>query len=138
MSILSIISTIIEPVTNLIDDLTTSDEERLEAKAKIKQIENNLAVKMMEYEQNVITKKAEIMVAELDQSDNYTKRARPTIVYAGLAILAINNIVLPWVTHFLGEVIPKIDIPSEFWIAWGGVTGVYAFQRTQEKIKKAN
>jgi len=76
------------------------------------------------------------MIAELNQSDNYTKRARPTVLYAGLLIMFINNVLLPWIAYFKTGLadIPTINLPSEFWIAWGGVASVYAFGRTKEKL----
>ena len=135
MDIMGILGTIISPVTNMIDQFVTSDEERLEAKNQLEVIKNKALSDIMDYEKTVIDKKAEIMVAELQQGDNYTKRARPTIVYGGLLILVINNVILPWITHFTGNAPPVINIPAEFWYVWGGVTGVYAFKRSDEKIK---
>jgi hypothetical protein len=135
MDIIGILSTIISPVTNLIDELSTSDEEKLKLKNELKIIEQQTQLNLIEYEKTVIDKKAEIMVAELKQDDNFTKRARPTIVYSGLGILILNNVVLPWLNHFLGSAPPAINIPSEFWYVWGGVAGVYAFKRSDEKIK---
>lgn len=79
-----------------------------------------------------IQAKERIMVAEMAQGDNYTKRARPTVVYAGLAFFLI-DMVSRFATHFTGTPIPETQIPMEFWVAWGGVVGVYSIGRTAEK-----
>jgi len=134
MDIGSILSTIISPITIMIDEVFTSDDERLQAKNKLAEIEKAASLKLIDYEKNIIDKKAEIMVAELKQDDKYTKRARPTIIYMGLIVLVVNNVLLPWISHFIGSAPPAIAIPAEFWYAWAGVTGVYAFGRTKEKL----
>lgn len=134
--ILDFIGGLIKPVTNLVDDLTTSDEERALAKAKLLEIENQLTSKYLELESQVVQAKQNVMVAELNQTDNYTKRARPTVIYGGLLILLINHVLLPWIAYFKEgvEKLPTIDLPTEFWLAWGGIVSVYAFGRTREKL----
>ncbi len=138
MGLLDFASDIIKPVAELIDNLTTSDQEKLQLKNKLQEIENAYKAKLLDYETEVAESKKEIMVAELKQDDKYTKRARPTVLYAGLLILLINNVLLPWMSYFNGMHIPVINLPSEFWLAWGGVAGVYAFGRTKEKIENKN
>jgi len=136
MGIFDFLGDIIKPITDLIDNLNTSDEEKLTLKNKLVQIQNEAQTKLLEYESSVVKAKSDIMVAELKQDDNYTKRARPTVIYAGLVILLINNVILPWITYFNGMSIPSIVLPDAFWFAWGGIAGVYAFGRTKEKIKR--
>jgi len=63
-----------------------------------------------------------IMVAELQQGDTYTKRARPTIIYVGLL-----GALLSGVTYL------NFTLPTDFWLVWGGVCGVYMIGRTVEK-----
>jgi len=135
MSIFDFISSAISPITNLIDNLSTSDEERLKAKNKLQQIKNQFAVDLQNFQTKEIEAKAKIMVAELNQDDNYTKRARPTVLYAGLIIMFVNNVLLPWLSFFKGLQVPAINLPSEFWLAWGGIASVYAFGRTKEKLQ---
>jgi len=129
------INALVKPVSDLVDDLFTSDEERDEAKRKLMLVQLEMQAKSQEIEAQIIGAKRDVIVAELQQDDNYTKRARPTVVYAGLVVLALNNIILPWIAYFAGSVtLPPIDIPAEFWYGWTGITGVYAFTRGQEKI----
>ena len=79
---------------------------------------------MMEMISAEIGAKERIMVAELQQGDTFTKRARPSIIYVGL----------------LGAIVDAIGyfdftLPSDFWYVWGGVCGVYAIGRSVEKVK---
>ena len=81
-----------------------------------------------------------VMVAELQHGDAYTKRARPSIVYAGLAVALFDGALRPLVAdlsgYFTGEAViltPSV-MPDQFWLAWAGVVGIYAIGRTREKI----
>jgi Protein of unknown function (DUF3154). len=127
---------VVSPITNMIDNLTTTTEEKQKLRNELQKIQNEMTAKYVELEAKTIDAKRDVMVEELKQDDKYTKRARPTVIYAGLMILFINHVVLPWIAFFLpGTAIPTINLPTEFWLAWGGVCGVYAFGRTQEKMK---
>ena len=112
--------------------IQTSDEK---AKFRI-EAASIIAARDTEVEKTLRTEmqaKERVLVAELTQGDTYTKRARPTVVYTGLLIVIINHIVLPWVAHFTGNVIPSIEIPTMFWTAWGGICSMWVIGRTLEK-----
>lgn len=119
---------ILKPVAELIDQISTTDEEK-------QKLKNEIAVAGMKAKEAIIT-------AELQQDDKYTKRARPTIVYVGLGAFILNYILFPWISYFSSLFfsfeleLPTIQFPSEFWYAWGGVTGVYAWRRSTEKKEK--
>jgi len=78
--------------------------------------------------------KERIMVAELTQGDNYTKRARPTVVYFGLALIAWNYSVVPFVGALTIYTVPLMPLPSEFWYAWGGIVATWSVGRTMEIV----
>ena len=137
--IVGLVSGIFKPAAELVDSLHTSSEEKMILQAKILEIKNTLTSKYIDLEGKTVDAKRDIMVEELKQDHNYTKRARPTVVYAGLLILFINHVLLPWVAYFWpGMDVPIINLPSEFWLAWGGVCGVYALGRSKEKSGKHN
>jgi hypothetical protein len=94
--------------------------------------------------------KSRIIVAELSQGDNYTKRARPTVVYGGLLMIAINYVLFPFLARLaaasylfsgaagqvpqsLINLLSPLDLPGEFWAAWGGVVGTWVLGRSLEK-----
>lgn len=128
-----LIKGIISPVTGLIDNLHTSDEEKLALKSKMLESQMILAVEMEKAVQSEMDAKRAVLVAELQQGDNYTKRARPTVVYAGLGIALVNHVLLPWVAHFTGQQVPDIAMPVEFWVGWSGIVATWVIGRSAER-----
>lgn len=120
---------ILDGIGGIIDGVTTTDEERAAAKLEVQKLlhKENEQVEMTFRRE--LEAKERILVAELQQSDGYTKRARPSIVYSGL-LIALGSAV----AKFLGsDVDPSTLVPVEFWYAWGGVTGTWVVGRTMEK-----
>lgn len=90
--------------------------------------------KMLEDRENaVINAQKEIVVSEMSQGDNFTKRARPTVVYAGLAFIFFDHVALPIYSFFSSGAVPNVSLPSEFWWAWTGCVGIWMVGRTMEK-----
>ena len=104
------------------------------------EMEAALTVKLQEFIATREQAQRDVMVAELNQSDGYTKRARPTIVYAGLSFIFLVHVFLP-MAGWLSVIVknqplpptPPLALPTEFWWAWTGVCGIYAIGRTMEK-----
>ena len=104
--------------------------------------EFNLAVEQMVHARDManiaeataeISAKEKILVAEMQSGDNYTRRARPTVVYFGLVAIFLNHILFPWIRAFGGGDLPDIELPTEFWVAWGGVVSVWFVGRSFER-----
>lgn len=137
-------------------DLATGLVDRFfppEASAEQKlQASNSLAASITARDQA----KSEIIVAEMNQKDLFTKRARPTIVYSGLVMIAINHVLFPMLMRLLGmwyylkqeagdavvsmpdpliELLQPISLPEQFWYTWGGVCSIWVMGRTAEKAK---
>jgi hypothetical protein len=127
---------ILDTVFNVVDELSLSDEEKATTKLA-------LQTKILEHEkvmeetlQVEMTAKAEVMKAELAQGDNYTKRARPTVIYGGLVLAAAQlAFALPW---FRTEGVDPAVLPAQFWVPWAGIVGTYAIGRTMEKKGVSN
>jgi hypothetical protein len=81
------------------------------------------------------TQKA-IITSEMAQGDDYTKRARPSIVYFGLLFIGLIHVILPMVSWITGKGVPDINLPAEFWYTWSGVCSVWCIGRTAEKFGK--
>lgn len=122
---------LVKDIADIIDDNRLSKEEK----------ENLLHSKFLAAENTVVeTVKARmsVIVAELQQSDKYTKRARPSVVYMGLLFMLINHVLAPTVAQIVGADWKTVELPAEFWMAWGSVVSVWAVGRTAEKIGYTN
>lgn len=127
------LSGVLSGARKLVDELHHSEEEKDQF---ILQLETLLQKRDSEIEQTIraeLNAKADIVVAELSQGDNYTKRARPTLIYFGMALIAFNYCAVPLAQTFAGVAIAPFELPGEFWIAWGGAVSVYALGRSAEK-----
>ena len=104
-------------------------------------------------ESAVIDAQKSIIVAEMQQGDNYTKRARPTVVYAGLAFMFLVHILLPFILKIvavftIGDLTPdqmnnlkdlmNLSLPGEFWAAWGSVVSIWSIGRSAERRGMTN
>ena len=77
-------------------------------------------------------------MAELQQGDKFTKRARPLVVYAGLAFIGINYVVVPIVALVNNVVVEPIPLPTEFWAGWSGIVATWSIGRSLEKRGSQN
>ena len=82
--------------------------------------------------------KERVLVAELQQGDNFTKRARPAVVYTGLAYIGINYVVSPLVAAIGGYEMATMELPTQFWAAWGGIVATWCIGRSFEKAGVKN
>jgi len=82
----------------------------------------------------IIETQKSIIVAEMRQSDSYTKRARPTLVYAGLFFIFMVHIIFPMLAFCTKAQVPELVLPPEFWWAWSGVCGIWIIGRSAEQI----
>lgn len=131
-------SQLIDSVKNVVDEFNLSGEEKQDFVARM---ETLLQKRDSEIEQTVRTElnsKMQIIVAELNQSDSYTKRARPSVIYFGLFAIFWNYMLVPTVQSLMGVDVNPFALPTEFWIAWGGITSTYVIGRSAEKRGNRN
>ena len=125
---------ILGQVRGVFDDLHHSSEEKDATMLKVEAI---LTERLSEAEETLrteITAKQAIMVAEMQQEDRYTKRARPTIVYSGLVLIFLDFLVRVIAFFFVPELpTPSGFVEVAFLATWGSVCGVYSIGRSAEK-----
>lgn len=137
------VSTLIEKGGAVVDRFIQSPDEKAKVKeemAKILTEQLRILEKGIGEEMNA---KKEIMIAELQQGDLFTKRARPWVVYGGLIMIGVNHVVLPFIFAVLGIwfTLPenlKFTLPGEFWAAWGSVVSVWSLGRSLERRGASN
>ena len=138
-------SSLVESIGDVADRFITTDEERNAFKLQVEQL---LQKRDSEIEQTIraeLSAKERVLVAELKQGDAYTKRARPTVVYAGLAFIGINYVLIPLIARAASafgvegfDTRPLADLPTEFWAAWGGICATWVVGRSAEKRGSRN
>ena len=126
-------SSLIDSLGGAIDNLTTSKEEKLEAKAKMRKILNARAAEADRNYRAELEARQEVIKAEMAQGDSYTKRARPSIVYAGLLFIFLVHVALPMFAFFAQREVPELTLPEPFWWSWGSVVSVWSAGRSAEK-----
>ena len=138
------VSKLAEAIFGGIDSISTTEEEKLAAKARMAKVITAYEKDLMDYVRGIEEAQRDVIVAELKQDDKYTKRARPTVVYVGLAAFIFNYVLIPNLGQVLALLglgaasvtLVPIAFPTAFWVAWGGVTGTWAIGRSAEKVAK--
>ncbi|USE03013.1 hypothetical protein JKJ11_25605 [Vibrio sp. SCSIO 43133] len=160
-------ASIVEQVESAVDDYFYTDEEksrdsvsaqknRTKFKAQMAAITSQLAQNEQRFKvqleqliaerekqihdtyQREISASKDVIVAELHQSDLYTKRARPTVIYAGLlfVFLELLGLRVALLSHLEASSVvieSSTAILSAFLYMWGTVAGAYALGRSAEK-----
>lgn len=127
---------VIDSIAGAADRFITTDAERAQYRLEAEKL---LQARDADVEQTLraeLSAQERILVAELGQDDKFTKRARPSVVYVGLAVIVANYCLAPTLAWVCGKQPPTFNLPEEFWYAWGGILSVYTFGRSMEKRDK--
>ena len=117
---LGFLSSLIKPVTEMVDNLHTSDEERLEAKAVLLQLQTGLMSQTLAYEQRLVESQASVLLAEATSSSWLTRTWRP--------ITMLSFVFLILYSQFTG-----MEIPDDLWVVLKIGLGGYLGGRSVEK-----
>ncbi len=85
------VGTVVEKVGNVADEFNLSGEEKQHFKLRMESLLQQRDAQIEESLRCELQARERILVAELNQGDSYTKRARPTVVYAGLSFILFNT-----------------------------------------------
>ncbi|MCF2949197.1 holin family protein [Paraglaciecola aquimarina] len=91
MNVFSFISNIFEPAVKLIDEIHTSDEEKLQLQAQIKAVENELLAKVMDYESQLLKSKTAIITAEATGQSWIQRNWRPITMLTFLVLVVLDS-----------------------------------------------
>lgn len=123
-AIASFISGIFSPASKLVDNLHTSDEERMQLRNELAKIQESAMSKMMDLEKTAMEAQSKVQVAEASSGYWLTANWRPltSIIIVGLIVLGSFG----WI-----EVGKEIYDLAEIFL------GAYAGGRSVEKLGKA-
>jgi hypothetical protein len=124
LGFLSFISNIFAPASKMVDDLHTSEEEKLTLRNELANIQAGVTTKALELEKAQAEAKASVMVAEATSDGFITRSWRPMIML-GLFVLVILD-------HFQVGTVGSMN-PELFDIFKYGVIGIGG-GRSAEKV----
>lgn len=101
MSLLSVISDWVKPITELVDDVHTSDEERLAAKARINEGMSQLMTQALLYEQKLMHAQASVIKAEAEGQGWLQRSWRPITMLTFLILIICDS--FGWLEFRLSE-----------------------------------
>jgi hypothetical protein len=147
------IGSIIEQTGKLVDQFHLSEPEKKQFQLEMEALLQQRDAQIQDSARAEMDARQKVIVAELQQDDAYTKRARPSVVYAGLAFIFLNYVFIPGIQYLTGHATAKcsqngqdsvchveggITLPQEFWWAWAGVVGTWSIGRSFEKVGVSN
>jgi len=135
MGLLSFLTGGIEPIGKLVDNLHTSEEEKLELRNELATLEFGLSRQLLQYEEQIVRSKSDIIVAEA-KANWFTASWRPSLMYLFILILANNYLIGPYLESIFPSVIVTLDFPDKFWNLLTVGVGAYITSRGGEKIVK--
>lgn len=89
--ILDFISKIFEPAVKLIDELHTSDEEKLSIKLTMQSAENQLIAKVIDYENKLLESKTAIITSEANGQSWMQRSWRPITMLTFLVLVVCDS-----------------------------------------------
>jgi len=135
-SILGVIGNAINPVTDMVENLHTSEEEKDKLRNELKRMENDLSEKVLDYEKELLESKTELVGAEITGQSWLQRNWRPILMLAVVAIIVNNYILFPYLTAFGVEEAQMLDLPGGLWTLLTTGVGGYVVGRSGEKIAK--
>lgn len=120
---MSLISGMFAPAAALIDNLHTSEEERLEIKLKMFEIQMNAAMQAQEYEAALLEAKANIITAEAQGASWLQRSWRPITMLTFLALVVCDSFGLL-----------EFRLAEQAWTLLQIGLGGYVMGRSAEKI----
>ena len=123
MGVLDFLSGIVKPITDLIDNLSTSDEEREKLQNELTKIENEFLGKALEYESKLLESQSHVVEAEAKGQSWLQRNWRPITMLTFLILVVCDS--FGWLAFRLS---------NEAWVLLQIGLGGYLVGRTGEKI----
>ncbi len=130
----SLIKPALDSVTALISQFHLSPEDKLKADQAIADAAQKAQQQSQDFDVQLNAIAGQNIRAEAESKDNFTVRARPSVIWMGNLLILWNYALVPVIgAHWhLGS----LPIPDPFWWTWGTVVTGYVFSRGAEKISQ--
>lgn len=125
MKLLNFVTKALDPIAKIIDDIHTSEDEKLAAHQKILETQNQIFVHVLDYERAQLEAQSKIITAEA-QGQSWLQRSwRPITMLTFLALVVADS--FGWLAN---------PLASEAWTLLQIGLGGYVVGRSAEKIVK--
>lgn len=125
-------ATVIDSVGNVVDKLTTSDKEKLDARKELAEIERKFNADLIAADVEFAKAQAEVITAEAKSESWLARNWRPILMLTFTYIIAHTFIFVP----VFG--IKGVEIPPEMWqllkIGVGGYIGGRSIEKTAQTL----
>ena len=91
MGFLSFLSAAVQPITSLIDDLHTSDEEKGQLQLEFQKVTNEITGKVIALESQLLESKTSIIVAEAKSQSWIARNWRPITMLTFLVLVVMDS-----------------------------------------------
>lgn len=125
-------STLLQSIQGIISQFHLSPEDKLKLQAQFDAEKDAVQAAENDYNVKLNSVAGENIRAEQSSGDKYTERARPSVIWVGLAMFAWNYCLVP--TVGLHWHVPSLPVPDLFAEIWGTVVTGYVFNRTVDKV----
>lgn len=126
--ILDFLGGVIKPVTDLVDSLHTSEEEKLRAKAGLLAIQAALVERVLDYESRLAEAQSKVIQAEAQGVSWLQRNWRPLLMLIFTFIVFNNYVLVP----IFG--LTPANVPDAMWTLMQIGVGGYIVGRSGEKI----
>ena len=113
MGLLSFIGDIFKPAADLVDNIHTSEEEKLKLRNILAQIEADVTLKHMELQAKLTEATANVAVAEASSESWFTRNYRPFIITSMFVMIMLES---------FGVL--ETELPEIFWNIFAAAFGV--------------
>lgn len=124
--VLTLIGDLFKPAAELVDNLHTSEEERIDAKTRMLEAQTAVTFKILDYEAQIAQMKTNVIMAEATGDSWLQRNWRPITMLTMLFLV---------VGHHVG-VFPN-ELSEEAWLLLQLGLGGYIAGRSGEKIMKS-
>lgn len=136
IEILSLISKIFSPVSELIDNVHTSDEEKLQLQKEIDLIKSSVHHKLIELEMAALEAQKSIIIAEATGQSWLQRNWRPLLMVIAITIIANNYLLFPYLS-LVTDKVKMLELPDGLYTLLTTGVGGYVVGRSGEKIAKS-
>lgn len=136
--IFGVVSKAVKPVSDIVDELNTSKEEKMKLKNNLEEIKNQLTTDLIEVQKKELEAKKEILTTDA-KSDNWLLESWRPITILSLAgiyvlILANNYIIAPMLAKYTEIAQLQLSMPPDLGSIIKLILGTFTFGKSAEIV----